>query len=144
MELHAGPASHPECPQRHAAIVTRLQEEGLVDCCRLLVPSTVSREQVLRAHSVAHLDELARLYDSDGPAVQGKGAILFFLPNRRVYLRVVGCVVRAYHVGGGRRDHPCVDENVTHDDSRLLDVKCHIAPCRVRCERMLMAIIRNC
>ena len=69
MEAHAGPASHPECPQRHAAIVTRLQEEGLVDRCKVLVPTTVTRDQALRAHSAAHLDDLARLYDSDGPAV---------------------------------------------------------------------------
>ena len=95
MELHAGPASHPECPQRHAAIVTRLQEEGLVDCCRLLVPSTVSREQVLRAHSVAHLDELARLYDSDGPAVQGKGDLFWNRHTDEAARLSAGCAVAA-------------------------------------------------
>ena len=105
MEAHAGPASHPECPQRHAAIVTRLQEEGLVDSCKLLVPTTVTREQALRAHSAAHLDDLARLYDSDGPAVQGKGDLFWNSKTDAAARLSAGCAVAAtLAVGRGEVD----------------------------------------
>ncbi len=66
---HAMFDGHPECPARLGAIEDRLIAAGLLDLLRHHEPPPVTREQLARVHSAAHLDHLEGLIpDADGLA----------------------------------------------------------------------------
>lgn len=56
--LHDMGPLHPECPERLQAIEDRLRASGLSDFMRRLEAPRASREQLLRAHTAAHIDAL--------------------------------------------------------------------------------------
>lgn len=57
-QLHDMGAGHPECPERLAAINDALVRTGIMDLLRVEDAEPATREQLLRAHSVEHVDRV--------------------------------------------------------------------------------------
>jgi acetoin utilization deacetylase AcuC-like enzyme len=55
---HEMSADHPECPGRLHAIEDRLRAAGVMDYLRHIDAPLATREQLLRAHSAAHVDSI--------------------------------------------------------------------------------------
>ncbi len=68
--LHEMGAGHPECPQRLQAIKAQLQHSGLWEKLHHFTARAASDEQILRAHSEAHLHRLKTLKAQGGASVQ--------------------------------------------------------------------------
>ena len=64
-ELHAL-SGHPERPERLRAVRAELERSGLLPSFTPLAPRPASREELLRAHTPAHVDRVAAL--TAGPA----------------------------------------------------------------------------
>ena len=66
--LHNVGPWHPECPERVRVIHDRLLSSGLLDWMLPIEAPRATREQVLRAHTARHIDELIALSPSSGTA----------------------------------------------------------------------------
>lgn len=95
MELHASPPGHPERPERHAAVVQRFHEVGLVDRCTMLPPREATDEELLRAHSAEHLKDVASRAESAGDDVSVSGDMFCNRHTHRAARLAAGCVVDA-------------------------------------------------
>lgn len=58
-QLHDMGPDHPDSPRRLRSIEDRLQAEGIMDFLRYHEAPLATREQLERAHTTAHIDELA-------------------------------------------------------------------------------------
>ncbi len=63
---HDTGADHPECPRRLSAISDRLVSSGLGDLLRHFEAPEVSDEQLLRVHTPAHVEHIAKVSPSTG------------------------------------------------------------------------------
>jgi len=95
MEAHAGPPNHPECPARHERVVARFKESGLMARCVHIAPRPATDEELLRAHSQAHLEHLASLWVADGTAVQTAGDLYWCESTHAAARLSAGCAVEA-------------------------------------------------
>ena len=63
---HETPAGHPERPARLAAVVDRLEADGLLDACSRRAPAPADDETLARVHDRRYIDALARAAPADG------------------------------------------------------------------------------
>jgi histone deacetylase 6 len=76
-------------------VVHRFEQSGLSSRCTPLAPRAVTDEEVLRAHSAAHLASLDALFQPDGEAVQTKGDLFWNAHTAAAARTSAGCAVTA-------------------------------------------------
>lgn len=68
-QLHAMTAGHPECAERIVFVEQALQRAGLLDAMTQIVAPRATSEQLARAHSEQHIDQIVNASPSEGLAV---------------------------------------------------------------------------
>lgn len=78
MELHEGPPQHFERPARHAAVVAKIQKDGLERRCEAIAARLADDDELLTCHTREHIDAVESTFDASSPeAVQGLGDIFW-------------------------------------------------------------------
>jgi len=92
--LHDTGQAHPECAARLSAIDDKLLLSGLSDFLRNIDAPEVTRDQILRAHSAAHLSALEAMIPKEGYARLDPDTVIS--PNTmQAAKRAAGAVVSA-------------------------------------------------
>jgi acetoin utilization deacetylase AcuC-like enzyme len=92
--LHETGAGHPESPQRLKAIVSHLQETGLLDRLTRLTPTPVSADSLATVHDAKYTADVARACD-EGRACLDTGDTTVCKESYRVASLAVGGVYAA-------------------------------------------------
>jgi len=101
MEAHEL-VGHFECPARHRVVVNEFKADGLAMQCVRLASREATDEELMRAHSKAHVDAVRDAFDPSGAAVQvatrddDTGDDIFFTKDTSAGARMAaGCVAEA-------------------------------------------------
>jgi acetoin utilization deacetylase AcuC-like enzyme len=76
-------------------VVNRFEQTGLAARCTPLSPRAATDEEVLRAHSAAHLASLDALFEPEGEAVQTRGDLFWNAHTASAARTSAGCAVTA-------------------------------------------------
>jgi acetoin utilization deacetylase AcuC-like enzyme len=104
---HAGPAHHPECPERLTAISDQCIAAGIEPFLQHQTAPRATREQLLRVHTAAHLEALeAARPPADGWLTLDGGDTFFGPESLEAAYRAAGAVVLGVDLALGESPAP--------------------------------------
>jgi len=78
MELHQGPAKHPEAPERLASVYKHLLDADVWNYLHQVEPREATREELMRVHPESHLDKIFYFEEPEmQAAIEKKGGRMF-------------------------------------------------------------------
>lgn len=103
--LHDTGAGHPECRARLESIVQHLKDRSLWDQVLHLQPQLAPRRALLRAHSPAHLDQVAALAHVERPTYVSQDTAASASTHRAALLAAGAPLTAIDALLAGRADH---------------------------------------
>ena len=94
MELHEGPPQHFERPARHAAVVAKIQKEGLEKRCEAIAARPAEDDELLTCHTQEHIDAVESTFDPCSFETVQVGPIVY--SHHHIYAPQLVCFLKPF------------------------------------------------